>query len=140
MRDALNEQVEDTAQKWEDCMRGIQEAYEDTVSVALDDWQTKMAGLAGSADMLQLSFDMATDIDDNYLDDYDKIYELSKLSADINNSIDDTDNIQSKEDLVALMEKVNELNESDADISQYTVDVLRARYELLKAEDALKEA
>ena len=140
MRDALNEQVEDTAQKWEDCMRGIQEAYEDTVSVALDDWQTKMAGLAGSADMLQLSFDMATDIDDNYLDDYDKIYELSKLSADINNSIDDTDNIQSKENLVALMEKVNELNESDADISQYTVDVLRARYELLKAEDALKEA
>lgn len=140
MRDTLNEQVEDTAQKWEDCMRGIQEAYEDTVSVALDDWQTKMAGLAGSADMLQLSFDMATDIDDNYLDDYDKIYELSKLSADINNSIDDTDNIQSKEDLVALMEKVNELNESDADISQYTVDVLRARYELLKAEDALKEA
>ena len=140
MRDALNEQVEDTAQKWEDCMRGIQEAYEDTVSVALDDWQTKMAGLAGSADMLQLSFDMATDIDDNYLDDYDKIYELSKLSADINNSIDDTDNIQSKEDLIALMEKVNELNESDADISQYTVDVLRARYELLKAEDALKEA
>lgn len=140
MRDTLNEQVEDTAQKWEDCMRGIQEAYKDTVSVALDDWQTKMAGLAGSADMLQLSFDMATDIDDNYLDDYDKIYELSKLSADINNSIDDTDNIQSKEDLVALMEKVNELNESDADISQYTVDVLRARYELLKAEDALKEA
>lgn len=140
MRDALNEQVEDTAQKWEDCMRGIQEAYEDTVSVALDDWQTKMAGLSGSADMLQLSFDMATDIDDNYLDDYDKIYELSKLSADINNSIDDTDNIQSKEDLIALMEKVNELNESDADISQYTVDVLRARYELLKAEDALKEA
>lgn len=140
MRDTLNEQVEDTAQKWEDCMRGIQEAYEDTVSVALDDWQTKMAGLAGSADMLQLSFDMATDIDDNYLDDYDKIYELSKLSADINNSIDDTDNIQSKEDLVALMEKVNELNENDADISQYTVDVLRARYELLKAEDALKEA
>lgn len=140
MRDTLNEQVEDTAQKWEDCMRGIQEAYEDTVSVVLDDWQTKMAGLAGSADMLQLSFDMATDIDDNYLDDYDKIYELSKLSADINNSIDDTDNIQSKEDLVALMEKVNELNESDADISQYTVDVLRARYELLKAEDALKEA
>lgn len=140
MRDTLNEQVEDTAQKWEDCMRGIQEAYEDTVSVALDDWQTKMAGLAGSADMLQLSFDMATDIDDNYLDDYDKIYELSKLSADINNSIDDTDNIQSKEDLIALMEKVNELNESDADISQYTVDVLRARYELLKAEDALKEA
>ncbi len=140
MRDTLNEQVEETAQKWEDCMRGIQEAYEDTVSVALDDWQTKMAGLAGSADMLQLSFDMATDIDDNYLDDYDKIYELSKLSADINNSIDDTDNIQSKEDLVALMEKVNELNESDADISQYTVDVLRARYELLKAEDALKEA
>ena len=140
MRDTLNEQVEDTAQKWEDCMRGIQEAYEDTVSAALDDWQTKMAGLAGSADMLQLSFDMATDIDDNYLDDYDKIYELSKLSADINNSIDDTDNIQSKEDLIALMEKVNELNESDADISQYTVDVLRARYELLKAEDALKEA
>lgn len=140
MRDALNDQVEDTAQKWEDCMRGIQEAYEDTVSVALDDWQTKMAGLAGSADMLQMSFEMATDIDDNYLDDYDKIYELSKLSADINNSIDDTDNIQSKEDLIALMEKVNELNESDADISQYTVDVLRARYELLKAEDALKEA
>ena len=73
MRDALNEQVEDTAQKWEDCMRGIQEAYEDTVSVALDDWQTKMAGLAGSADMLQLSFDMATDIDDNYHYDYDNV-------------------------------------------------------------------
>lgn len=140
MNKAIQDQTEQTAQAWEDAMRGIQQAYADTVQVALDDWQTKMAGLAGSADMLKLSFDMATDLDDNYLDDYDKIYELTKLTNNINKSIDETDNLKSKEDLIELMEKVNKLNESDAEISQYTVDILNARYDLLLAEQALKEA
>lgn len=140
MEKEYREQIENVTQDWEDCMRGIQDAYLDNVKVILEDWENQMAGLADSADMLKLSFDMATDLDDNYLDDYDKLYELGKLMDDIGQSIDDEENLENKEALIELMEEVNDLNESDADISQYTVDILNARYELLKAEAALKDA
>jgi hypothetical protein len=77
---------------------------------------------------------------DNYLQDYQKIYEFSKLNRDIENSIDHTDSIAGKKTLLELTEKITALEESGAKVSQYQVDSLRAQYELKMAQIALEEA
>jgi hypothetical protein len=43
------------------------------------------------------------------LADYTKIYELSKMTRDINKSIDNTDNVRGKQRLLELQKEINDL-------------------------------
>ena len=64
-----------------------------------------MSGAFGSLEKLQEAFDRQKEIDDLYVDDYKKIYELTKLTRDINKSIDETDNIKAKQALKDLQKR-----------------------------------
>jgi len=75
-----------------------------------------------------------------YLEDYQKIYELSKLTRDINKSIDDTKTIAGKQKLKTLMEDINKLQEEGVEMSEYDLEYLQAEYDLRLAEIALEEA
>ena len=110
-------------------MDGIQEKFENS-----------MTGAYGTFAAMKASYDQMQERDDWYLDDYEKIYELSKLNRDIINSIDETDNIRAKETLRDLQAEINKLQESGAEITQHEVDYLRAKYELRLAEIALEDA
>ena len=99
-----------------------------------------MSGVYGNLEALQDTYDRQSEINERYLEDYEKIYELSKLNRDIGNSIDNTDNIRAKQELMKLQEEINALEESGAEISKYDLDFLRQKYELRLAEIALEEA
>ena len=75
-----------------------------------------------------------------YLDDFKKIYELSKLTRDIEKSIDSTDNIAGKQNLLDLQKEINDLEAQGVQLSEYDVENLRAKYDLRLAEIALEEA
>ena len=72
--------------------------------------------------------------------DYEKIYNLSKLTRDIENSMNETDNIRAKSKLRDIQEEIYKLQESGAEVTQFEVDELRAKYDLRMAEIALEEA
>jgi dsDNA-specific endonuclease/ATPase MutS2 len=55
-----------------------------------------MAGTYGSLEELQKAFEQSNEVSERYVEDYKKIYELSKLNRDITNSIDETDNVKAK--------------------------------------------
>jgi hypothetical protein len=51
---------------------------------AIDDISKKLAnGLAGGLDALSERFERAKTTDANYVDDYEKIYQLTKLTRDL---------------------------------------------------------
>ena len=79
-------------------------------------------------------------IDDEYLDDYEKIYHLSKLTRDVNNSISMVDSVRWAERLKEITQEIEEIEESGRQVSQYEVDALRKKYELRLAEIALEDA
>ena len=106
----------------------------------IESFEDAMAGAYGSFSALQEAFDQQNELADRYVDDYEKIYELSKLTRDINNSIDDTDNLRGKERLLEIQQEINKLQESGVQMSKYEVEELRARYDLRLAEIALEEA
>jgi hypothetical protein len=77
---------------------------------------------------------------DRYLKDYEEIYELTKMSRDIDKKINDTDNIKAKQ---VLLDMQNEINAAMADgvaMSEYDLKYLQAKYDLRLAEIALEEA
>jgi hypothetical protein len=59
---------------------------------------------------------------------------------DINKSLDETDNIKAQKELNSLLAEVNEYQKAGKEMSQYDIDYLQKKYELMLAEIALEEA
>jgi hypothetical protein len=107
---------------------------------AIEDASDKLAGKLGSLDELADRFAKSQELDERYVEDYEKIYEFSKLNRDIINSIDETDNVKAKQALAEYQKEINQLEEDETEISKYQIENARRRYELLLAQLALEEA
>ena len=142
--DTITEQVEsgeeELLSRWQTALQAAADAYADAVEQVMETFEKSMAGIAGSFDALQTKYDQQKTINERYLADYEKIYNLSKLTRDISKSIDETDSVKAKRELRDLEEEIYSLQQSGAKVTQYEVDELRARYDLRLAEIALEEA
>ena len=140
----INNEVQNAEQEmmdsWQDALQAAADAFDKSVENIMDNFEKALSGSFGNLDNLSEMFEQRTEIADRYLDDYEKIYQLSKLNRDINNSIDDTDSIKAKKILKSLQEEINELQNSEQEMSQYDLEYLQKRYELKLAEIALEEA
>jgi predicted nucleic acid-binding Zn-ribbon protein len=125
---------------WENALEKANEIFEEKVKTALKTFTDAMAGEFKNIETLQDQFEKTRELDEYYVDDYKKIYELSKLTRDINRSIDETDNLASKQALRDIQQEINDLQEAGVEMSQYDLDHLRAKYELRLAEIALEDA
>ena len=124
---------------WEEALTKIAEQFEASVQTAVDAFNEAVYQLGG-IEGLSEEFDRQKEMADMYLDDYQKIYELSKLNRDINNSIDDTDSLAGKQKLKKLLGEINELQADGVKMSEYDLEYLQAEYDLRLAEIALEEA
>lgn len=131
---------EDFQSAWEDALTSINEAFETEVDRIIEAYDDAAAGLMGSMSQLQEAFDRKSDLADQYLDDYEKIYQFSKLNRDIENSIDSTSNVKAKKELLELQSKINAYEEAGTEISEYQMQQLQQEYELKKAQIELEEA
>ena len=138
--DKYTETYESWLDSWEAELQAAADMYTETLENIVDNFEDSIAGAMGSMSELQEAFDRKKAIDDVYLDDYEKIYQLSKLNRDINNSIDDTDNIKSKQALKKLLGEIEQLQEDGVELSEYDVENARRRYELALALQQLEEA
>lgn len=135
----VNEAQEEMMQAWEDSLQSCAEMFELAVEDAIDNFEKAMLPF-GSLEEFQDAYDKQKEVADQYLDDYDKIYELSKLARNVNNSINDAPNIAGKQKLAKLLEKINGYQEDGVQMSEYELEYLQKEYDLRLAEIALEEA
>lgn len=131
---------EDFQSAWEDALTAANEAFEAAVDQIMQAYDDAAAGLMGSMSDLQDAFDRKSDLSSQYLADYEKIYQLTKLNRDLENSIDSTNNTKAKAELLELQSKINAYEEAGIDISEYQMEQLRQEYELKKAQIELEES
>lgn len=131
---------EDFQSAWEDALTAANEAFEAAVDQIMQAYDDAAAGLMGSMSDLQDAFDRKSDLSSQYLADYEKIYQLTKLNRDLENSIDSTSNTKAKAELLELQSKINAYEEAGIDISEYQMEQLRQEYELKKAQIELEES
>jgi hypothetical protein len=62
------------------------------------------------------------------------------MNREIVKSIDSTDDVKGRKELLKFQEKINALNASDTEMSEYQLSILRSEYELILARIALEEA
>ena len=130
---------EEMLSSWEEALSKIVEQFEASVQTAVDAFNEAVYQLGG-IEALSEEFDRQKEMADMYLDDYQKIYELSKLNRDVNNSIDDTDSLAGKQKLKKLLGEINKLQADGVKMSEYDLEYLQAEYDLRLAEIALEEA
>jgi TP901 family phage tail tape measure protein len=142
--DAANDALETTEDNIEDAKSSIAELtvaqFVQEITSAVDAFKEACAGLAGNIDELQASFERSQDIEEEYIPEYQKVYELTKLTRQVNNSIDNTSNIKGKKELNKLLEEINAKQEKGVEMSEYELEYLQKKYELKVAELALSEA
>lgn len=136
----LQEAEEQWLSSWENALELAKTRFEETMEDLAETYSTTMGGTFGSLDYLQEAYDRQKEINAQYLEDWDKLYELSKLSRDISKAIDDTDSIKAKEKLRALQAEINKLQADGTKLSEYDVQVLEKRFELEQARLALDDA
>jgi hypothetical protein len=67
---------------------------------------------------LKTAYDRQKEIKELYLTEYEKTYELNKLTRKLQSEIDKTDNTQSQKQLNHLLEKANLLYSDDVKLSK----------------------
>lgn len=141
---ALEEMLENINQQLQDAELSLLETWQMAIQQAQDQYEKTLSDLSDRTAMetekIRSQFDRSKEIRDLYLNDYDKTFELSKLSRQINESLSDNNIIKNREKLLALEEKINSLYKSDAQLSQHDVEYLQKQYDLRLAEIALEEA
>lgn len=140
MEDELQDAQEDFMSNWEDALQAARDAFDNNVDNMVDDFSTKVGGLTGSIAALQEKWDQSKTLEEQYVPQYEKIYQLTKLTRDINKSIDETKNIKAKRELASLQEEINGLQSDSKKMSEYDLEYLQKRYELKIAEMALEDA
>lgn len=126
--------------QWTNALEASAQDFENAMTSIVETFEEAMTGVYGSYEKMSEVFNQQKEINDRYLDDYAKIYELSKLNRDINKSIDDADSVKAKRTYKELQEEINALQKSGAELTEHDVEYLRKKYELRQAEIALEEA
>lgn len=140
-QDNINEAQENFLSSWEATLQAAADAFQSNMEAAIRDVGEMMSGhLAGGLSELEDQFAKLGEQDQNYVDDYEKIYQLTKMTRDLTDKIDNTSNIRAQRELLKYQKEINGLLESDQQMSQYDIDYLRKKIDLKMAEIALDEA
>lgn len=139
-QDYYKENNENMLSSVQDALSAIKEKLEANVEEIKKMYEETLSGGYGSFSNLELSMDMSDEIRDSYVPAYEKIYNLSKLTQDIQKSIDDTDSIKGKQKLLSLQKRINAAMEEGVELTQYDLDRMNAEYQLELAKIALEEA
>ena len=126
-------------QAWEDALEAINDKFDKQMEESIEKFKKALVPDDQVHSLSEL-YDRQKEIQDQFLPEYQKIYELSKLNRDINQKLADTDNIRAKEMLLELQKEINEYAEDGVEMSQYDLEYLQKKYDLKLAEIALEEA
>lgn len=140
-QDNMNEAQEAFLSSWEEALQAAADAFQSNMEAAVRDVGEMMSGgLAGGLAELEDAFAKMNEQDQNYVDDYEKIYQLTKMTRDLNDKIDSTSNVRAQKELLKYQKELNGLLESDQEMSSYDLDYLQKKLDLKLAEIALDEA
>ena len=136
----VQESTEAFMSSWETALELSAEVFGETVNTIADTFSEQVSGIYDSIEEMSEGFERIEELAERYLQEYEKTYEISKLNRDINKSIDNTDNIQAQRELRDLQTEIYQMTANGQKLSKYDLEYLQKKYNLLVAEQALKDA
>ena len=125
---------------WEAALQAARDAFLAETDMQLKQLEEKMAGTYGTIANMQEAFKRESEVRERYLQDYEKIYELSKLNRELMKKMDETSNLKAKREMANLQEEILKYQKEGREMSDYDLKYLKKKYELKLAEIALEES
>lgn len=124
----------------QDFVDSVAEAIEVGAEVIKEQIADSLGGLFYDFDSMMENYDQMETLRLFFLEDYDKNYQLESLLRDIDDAMADVTDPGRLEEYNKLIDEVNAANAEGVQITQNDVDLLKAKFELQKAQDAYEEA
>ena len=153
LKQMYKEQLQDVEDSIADAQDSLLSALNDGLSTARDMFDASMeeitaayeraiSAMYGTTSNLSDAIDRKQDLADQYVDDYEKFYQLTRLERTINKDIDDRVNkgIKNNRRLEAILQEINGIRATGQKMSEAELDVLQKRYDIAKAEADLEDA
>lgn len=138
--DKINGAEESFLDSWQEALQRAKDIFDEEMDNIIQEFEKGIAPIQGTIDALQEAIDQANEIEEQYLSDTDKTYELNKLRRQIEGSIEDTDIIAHKQALNKLQDELNKKLKDGSQISEYDLKILQSKYELELARQKLEDA
>lgn len=142
IRDALLEEYNSAQEAMlEDGIAAIQtaqEMYQNAIENAIAGFDDAVSNGMG-LDNLSSQYDRFIEQEERYLDKVNEAYEVASWYNQLQNDIDNTTNSAMRDRLEALQEEIDIRRENNT-LSQYDLDILEAKYQVLQAQMALEDA
>lgn len=139
-QDALSDAQGDFTSAIKDLTDAASEAIEQMAEVIKMQVVDNLGGIFDSFDAMTEVYDQQYSLDHFFLEDYDKNYQLSDLLTQIEKQMEEVTDPARLEEFKALIDEINAANEEGVQITQTDVDLLKAKFEMQKAQDAYEEA
>ena len=131
------EEAQSSLQEW---IQSVSDYYTDQIELIRTKFEETVAGAAQSISWLKEQMSMKDARDNQYVEDYERIYQLSKLTRDVTKKIDESDNIKVKKMLAEYQDKIVKLQKEGTELSQHDLEYLQKQYEITLAKAQLEEA
>lgn len=123
---------------WEETLEAAQELFEMRVEMAVNTLANALSPFETLEDF-QDKYEKAKTINEEYLDDAERLYELNKLNRQLNLQLNDTNDLLAKQKLRDIQQEIHDLQADGVQMSQYDLEYLQKKYDLQLAEIALME-
>ena len=133
--EAQNQMLED-AEAWAESLKSL---LETELAELADILNESLSGEFGSLDNMMTAMERANSLQEEYLTTTNQVYETNKLMHTAQQEIDKTTNSVAKRRLKQYIDETEQLQNKNK-LSQFELDIQKAKYDLLVAEIALEEA
>lgn len=123
---------------WEETLEAAQDLFEMRVEMAVNVLSNALSPFETLEDF-QDKYEKAKTINEQYLDDADRLYELNKLNRQLNLQLADANDLLAKQKLRDIQQEIHDLQADGVQMSQYDLEYLQKKYDLQLAEIALME-
>ena len=133
---AAQDQMLSDAEAWAESLKALLETELDELADILE---KSLSGEFGTLDNMIESMERANSLQEEYLTSTNQIYETNKLMRQAQQEIDKSTNSIAKRRLKQFIDETNQMQNQNK-LSQFELDIQKAKYDLLLAEIALEEA
>ena len=134
--DEAQNQMLDDAAAWAESLKSL---LETELAELADILNESLSGEFGSLDNMMTAMERANSLQEEYLTTTNQVYETNKLMHTAQQEIDKTTNSVAKRRLKQYIDETEQLQNKNK-LSQFELDIQKAKYDLLVAEIALEEA
>lgn len=135
----MQESEEEIYSNMSELVQNVADAIEVGAQIIKEQVVESLDGLFNDFESMTETWDQMETLRLFFLEDYDKTYQLDSLLRDINEAMEDVTDPERMNEYLALVEEINAANQEGIDMTQTDVDLLKAKFELQKAQDAYEE-